>query len=103
MKVNGYRIELAEIEVVIAAYPAIELATVLVRNGQLVAYLLLKKGYSHHKLPSNKNNSSNRSGNKSTGNQKVGKGSSYEDEKSFHVAELREFIARSLTSYMIPK
>ena len=39
VKVNGYRIELAEVEVALGAYPAVEQAVVLVRNGQLAAYV----------------------------------------------------------------
>eukprot|EP01041_Mallomonas_annulata_P012877 gene12877-27158_t len=44
VKVNGYRIELAEIEVVLGSFPAVEQAVAVVRDGYLVAYVKMRKG-----------------------------------------------------------
>ena len=41
VKVNGYRIELAEVEFAFAASDLVEQAVVLVRGGQLAAYVKL--------------------------------------------------------------
>jgi len=39
-----YRIELAEVEITLQSYPAIEQAVVVVREGQLVAYVKANPG-----------------------------------------------------------
>ena len=39
VKVNGYRIELEEIEVVLATHRSIEQAVAIVRDGKIVAYV----------------------------------------------------------------
>ena len=41
---NGYRIELAEVELAFSASPLVEQAVVLVRHGQLAAYVTLGSG-----------------------------------------------------------
>ena len=69
VKVDGYRIELAEIEFAYAQHPLVEQAVVIVRRGKLSAYL---KIFNNRVLSS--------------------------DEKE----EIRTFISRSLTYYMVP-
>ena len=44
MKVNGYRIELAEIESVLEAHPLVDKAVVIVRENQLLAYVRTTSG-----------------------------------------------------------
>ena len=44
VKVNGYRIELAEVEAVLGAYPPVAQAVVVVREGKLVAYVTGAQG-----------------------------------------------------------
>ena len=39
MKVNGYRIELAEVEAALLAHPKVEFCVVIVRKAQLIAYV----------------------------------------------------------------
>ena len=44
VKVNGYRIELAEVESALSSYPLVEQVVVVVRHAQLVAYVKGKPG-----------------------------------------------------------
>ena len=41
---NGYRIELAEVEIALSTFEAVEQAVVVVRGGQLVAYVKAVSG-----------------------------------------------------------
>ena len=70
VKIDGYRIELAEIEQAYSQHPLVEQAMVVVRKGKLSAYLKPKEGrdLTHHQLQA-----------------------------------IQTFIAKSLTSYMVPK
>ena len=44
VKVNGYRIELAEVEIGLSGYALVEQVVVIVRNNQLAAYVKPKAG-----------------------------------------------------------
>jgi len=46
VKVNGWRIELGEVESALSSFQGVEHAVVIVRNGQLVAYVTAVRGSS---------------------------------------------------------
>ena len=76
VKVDGYRIELAEIESAYIQQPTVEQAVALVRNNKLVVYLKLSA---------------------------EGKQVLNESGEDFVTEELKSQVAKSLTYYMVPK
>lgn len=76
VKINGFRIELMEVEVQISSCPLVQQAVVVVHQNQLIAYVKLE----------------------AMSTSQIGR-ESFEDT----VRKIRDHAARTLTSYMVPR
>eukprot|EP01041_Mallomonas_annulata_P013707 gene13707-29145_t len=88
VKVNGFRIELSEIEMVLMSHPIVDKAVVLIRNEQICAYIRLKKGAETFTVSD------------------VGIQQQKQSNQKQHVKliqDIKTHVARSLTHYMMPR